>query len=193
MRRIGAGDPAAEAELVETFSRGVVYLLRRMTGDPDLADDLHQETFRVVLERLRDSSLKEPEKLAAFIRSTARNLFIGDYRKKSRRDTHGDPERVEREADARPGQLGLVLREERARAVRKTIADLRNDRDRQILFRFYIAEEDKETICAHLGLSSLHFNRVLFRARQRFKQVFERSGEAGSGGSNEIEPKGAGS
>ncbi len=49
------------------------------------------------------------------------------------------------------------------------------DRDRQILYRFYIAEEDKERICADLDLSSLHFNRVLFRARQRFKDLLESS------------------
>ena len=86
-RRIAAGDAAAESELVERYSRGVLYLLRRTTRDPDLADDLHQETFRVVLERLRGKGIAEPERLAGFIRSTARNLFIGDYRKRARRDT----------------------------------------------------------------------------------------------------------
>jgi RNA polymerase sigma-70 factor (ECF subfamily) len=57
--------------------------------------------------------------------------------------------------------------------VRRLIGELDTDRDRQILYRFYIAEEDKERICADLELSSLHFNRVLFRARQRFKELLE--------------------
>jgi RNA polymerase sigma-70 factor (ECF subfamily) len=58
--------------------------------------------------------------------------------------------------------------------VRKLIGELPTDRDQQLLLRFYVAEEEKETICAELGLDSLHFNRVLFRARQRFKELLER-------------------
>jgi len=54
------------------------------------------------------------------------------------------------------------------------IGELDGDRDRELLFRFYIAEEDKERLCEELGLTSLHFNRVLFRARQRYKELYER-------------------
>jgi hypothetical protein len=48
---------------------------------------------------------------------------------------------------------------------------LGNERDRQILLRFYIAEEDKDRISADYGLSSLQFNRVLHRARQRYREL----------------------
>src|ERR1044071_3394981 len=78
-RRIASGDPGAEGELVERYSRGVLYLLRRMA--PELADDLHQETFRIALERLRRRELDEPEGLAGFLRGIARNLVIGERRK----------------------------------------------------------------------------------------------------------------
>ena len=54
------------------------------------------------------------------------------------------------------------------------LAELKNDRDREILSRHYISGEDKEDICRDLELSDLHFNRVLFRARQRYKELFER-------------------
>src|ERR1044072_7592127 len=49
VRRIAAGDTAAESALVERYSRGLLYLLKRLGGPPDLADDLHQEAFRIVL------------------------------------------------------------------------------------------------------------------------------------------------
>jgi RNA polymerase sigma-70 factor (ECF subfamily) len=57
--------------------------------------------------------------------------------------------------------------------VRKVLGELKSERDRQVLFRFYVAEEEKEKICASLGLTSLHFNRVLFRARERFRELYE--------------------
>ncbi|HYH45331.1 MAG TPA: sigma-70 family RNA polymerase sigma factor, partial [Thermoanaerobaculia bacterium] len=150
--------------------------LRRMTGDPALADDLHQETFRVVLERLRREELEEPGRLAAFVLRTGRNLFLGAWRKRTRRGEgtsldglDGEPEPAI--ADPDPGQLAAVLREERIRRVRQVISELATPRDRQLLFRFYVAEEERESICADLGLTGPHFNRVLFRARQRLKEL----------------------
>ncbi len=174
--RVTGGDAAAETELVERYSRGVLFLLRRTTGDPDLADDLHQETFRIVLERLRRRRLEDPEKLAGFLNRTARNLVIGDYRKKVRRRTDS-LEQPERSADPAPGQLHQALLDEEAAFVRRLLDELRPDRDRQLLYRFYIAEEPKQRICADLALSSLHFNRVLHRARRRFKDLLERAGK----------------
>jgi RNA polymerase sigma-70 factor, ECF subfamily len=179
-RRVQAGDAAAEAELVERYSRGVCFLLRELTRDPAHADDLHQETFRLVLEKLRAGELREPEKLPGFIRQLARNLFIADYRRNARRATE-DLESVPQPADTASDQLSRVLQEEDARLVRQLLTELQPERDRQVLFRFYLAGELKERICADLGLNSNLFNVILHRARQRFKTLLERSGAAASG------------
>ena len=66
-----------------------------------------------------------------------------------------------------------LLADERANVARKVLAELDSERDRQILFRFYVADETKARICADLGLSSLHFNRVLFRARGRYRALYQ--------------------
>lgn len=171
VRRIAAGEASAEGELVERYSRGVLYLLRRSA--PELADDLHQETFRIVLERLRRKGLDDPAGLAGFLRGTARNLVIAERRKTARRRTEGDEDELAQAVHPAPSQLSTVLLDEEAETVRQLIRDLPTDRDRQLLLRFYVAEEGKESLCADLGLDSLHFNRVLFRARQRFKEILE--------------------
>ena len=154
--------------MVRRYSRGLLFHLRRTAGDPDLADDLHKETFRVVLERLRGDGIGEPERLVGFILGTGRNIFLGGWRKRARRGEGTSLDAVAVDpADPVPGQLDQHLRDEEIHKVRRLIGD------RQILFRFYVAEEGKERICADLGLSSLHFNRVLFRARQRFKELLQ--------------------
>jgi RNA polymerase sigma-70 factor (ECF subfamily) len=76
------------------------------------------------------------------------------------------------ESDPSPSPLELLLADERAGVARKVLSELGTDRDRQILFRFYVAEESKARICADLGLNSLHFNRVLFRARERYRELY---------------------
>ena len=183
VRRIVSGDPAAEAELVQRFSRALTFLLRRLTRDEAAAEDLYQETFRLVIEKVRRGELREAERLPGFVSSMARNLFLGSARRVGRRQKwQGDPEATETAPDPAPGQLQKLLAQERATMVRQVLAELKNDRDREILSRYYIADQDKEMICRDLDLSDLHFNRVLFRARQRYRELFERWQGAGAAG-----------
>jgi len=49
---LAAGDRSAAEQLVERTYRGVYALLRRLCGDPDLAADLAQETYRKAWEAL---------------------------------------------------------------------------------------------------------------------------------------------
>jgi RNA polymerase sigma-70 factor (ECF subfamily) len=175
VRRIVSGDPSAEAELVQRFSRAVSFLLRRLARDETAAEDLYQETFRLVIEKVRAGELREAERLPGFVSSMAKNLFLGSARRGGRRQKwQGDSEAAETAPDPAPGQLAKLLAQERAAIVRRVLAELKNDRDREILSRYYIADQDKEVICRDLDLSDLHFNRVLFRARQRYKELFEK-------------------
>ncbi len=173
VRRIQGGDRPAEQQLVERYSRGVLFLLRRLSGRPELAEDLHQETFQVVLERLRGSGLEDPGRLVGFIQGIARHLFLGEHRKRLRRKTDDAGELLPDGVDPAPSQLESALRDERAERVRRMLAELRPERDRRLLYRFYLAEEDKDRICVDLGLSHKHFNRVIYRARQRFKELLK--------------------
>ena len=170
-QRIASGDRSAESELVSQYGGGLMIMLRQRTGDHQLANDLYQETFIIVIERLRRANLDEPDKLAAFLHATAKNVLIGDVRKEARRKTFASSDIVAAAPDGRPGPSDQVNQSEEAEIVRKLIDEMRSERDKALLLRFYIDEEDKSDICAALNLSSTHFDRVLFRARRRFKDL----------------------
>jgi RNA polymerase sigma-70 factor, ECF subfamily len=172
--RIRAGDQQAEAELVERFGRGVLMIVRRSTRNAAVSDDLYQDTFRIALEKVRQGALRESEKLSAFICSVARNLVIEYFRRTARHESLTEIAEADRPYSA-PNQLEAVLQNERAAIVRQVINELPTDRDRQLLFRFYVVEDEKEKICADLSLSSLHFNRVLHRARERYRELYEKA------------------
>jgi RNA polymerase sigma-70 factor, ECF subfamily len=175
VRRITSGDEQAEAELVERYSRGVMLILRRELGGASAEDDLYQETFRIALEKIRRGDVREPEKLSGFMCSIARNLVIDYFRRATRQESLSEMEEVAPLPHPAPDQLEELLRQEKGAIVRQVINELPSDRDRQILFRFYIAEEEKERICTDLGLTGLHFNRVLFRARERYRELYEKA------------------
>lgn len=181
VRRIRNGDPRAEEELITRFGEGLTFLLRRWTRGHSDAEDLYQETFRLGLEKIRRGEVRDPERLAGFLRSLARNLSIEHYRKAARRGAR--EEEIESAADVtqpETGQLGQLLRKEKVSLVRRLLEELGSERDRQVLFRFYIAEEDKESIRTDLGLTAPEFNLVLFRARRRYRDLYERQAHPGA-------------
>lgn len=170
--RILSGDTSAETELVERYRRGVSLILRRATARDAVSEDLLQDTFQLALEKIRRGELREPERLPGFICNIARNLAIDHFRQASR---HLRMERdLKVDSASPPDQLQQVLAAEKASIVRKVLNELRPARDREILYRFYIAEQDKGEICAELDLTSLHFNRVLFRARERYRELYDK-------------------
>jgi RNA polymerase sigma-70 factor (ECF subfamily) len=166
--RILAGDRAAETELVSRYARGVRVIVSRGSSDRTVVDDLCQETFGLALEKIRRGDVRDPERLSGFIVSLARNIVIEHFRRAGRR-----AEPVAGEADPAPSPLDVLVARERDAAVRAVLAELSSERDRQILLRLYVNEDTKAQICSDLGLSSLHFNRVLFRARERYRAIYE--------------------
>jgi RNA polymerase sigma-70 factor (ECF subfamily) len=172
--RIRAGDRQAEAELVERYSRGVMIIIRREVHDTVAVEDIHQEGFRIVLEKIRRGDVREPEKLSGFVCGVARNLVIDHFRRATRQENNAVIDEAVSIPHPAPDQLQELLRKEKADLVRQVLKGMSNERDIQALYRFYIADDDKEQICADLGLTSLHFNRVLHRARERFRELYER-------------------
>ncbi len=138
-----------------------------------------------MIEKLRRGELREPAKLPGFLAQIARSLTIEHYRKIQRRKTEPDSDAIAEVADVSrggSGPLSELLTREDAGLVREVIRELGTERDRDILLRFYIAEEDKERIKEDLGLSSLQFNRVLHRARERYRDLYlERAGRRALG------------
>jgi RNA polymerase sigma-70 factor (ECF subfamily) len=137
-------------------------------------DDLHQETFRVALEKIRRGELRESAGLSGFMSSLARNLATDHFRR-GREPRTNDPAPLETVHSSELGALDRIVASEQARCVRQVLEELRVDRDREILRRFYLSSEAKEKICEDWGLSSLQFNRVLYRARERYRELYEKA------------------
>ncbi len=172
VHRIESGDLFAESELVERYAHGIRLILMKRTGSAQLAHDLCQDTFVVTLKKLRAGQLKNPCSLAAFIRQTAVNISIDHFRKEKRYISQNDGiislHHTHRDHKARK------IDSQAARAMLEEALDrLAVPRDREILRRFYLADEDKSEICRDLHLSSAHFDRVLYRAKKRMRELID--------------------
>ncbi|MGH9938996.1 MAG: RNA polymerase sigma factor [Blastocatellia bacterium] len=172
VERILSGDPSAEEELVARYGRGTSRIIRANGGQLEV-EDLRQKTFKLALEKLRRGELREREKLSSFISSLARNLTL-DYIRRSRAKKETGIEAAESVVDSAPNPLERLLQKETEQFVWQAINRLKSSRDREILSRLFLAQEDQEQIRADLGLTNLQYNLALFRARERCRKVYEK-------------------
>ncbi len=177
VHRIAAGDARADAELVERCGKVLRFLARRLTRNEADAEDLYQETLILALEKIRRHEVREPERLAGFLRALVKNLSVQRYRRRSY-DVEKPSDTLPDTPDERqPNALGNLLHRERSGLTRRLLTELKVSRDRDVLFRFYIAEESSPRICQDLDIEPDHFYRVLHRARQRYRRLWEESAQ----------------
>jgi RNA polymerase sigma-70 factor (ECF subfamily) len=79
---MAAGDRAAAEQLVERTYRGVFALLRRLCGDPDLAADLTQETYRKAWNALHGFNGRA--QFSTWLCRIAYNVFLNHLRRPRR-------------------------------------------------------------------------------------------------------------
>ena len=171
--RIASGDRRAEAEFVRQFERGVRVLVRRHCRPADpIVDDLVQDVLSGVLERLRAGAIHDAAALPAYVQSAVVYATSAEYR---RRRPMQPESAIEQLTDPEnPGsRLDAV---QLARLLRNLLAEMTVPRDREILRRFYLEEEDKDSVCRALAIDPGHFHRVMFRARERFRALIEDAG-----------------
>ena len=169
---VNQGSREAESALVEKYWASLHQVLRgRNAPNPE---DLCQEAFIVVIERLRSHPLDDPSQLANYLRRTAINLSIRDIRRSIRQQTDPASDLL----DALPGlsQVEDVMNnEELRRAVRDLIKQLPQARDRKVLWLHYVEDWDKAAICEQLDIESKSFNNIVSRARARVRDLLLKS------------------
>lgn len=175
--RIAEGDRNAETEFVRAYERGVRALVRRhcRPGDP-IVDDLAQEVLSRVLERLRAGAIRDAAALPAYVQATIVYTTSAEYR--SRRQTEPESTIDELPSDDNPSER--VSSNQLSTLLRTLLEQLPVARDREILARFYLDEQDKDDVCRQLGIDAAHFHRVVFRARERFRHLLDQAGIGGT-------------
>src|SRR5580765_2971232 len=155
--RIASGDREAEAELCRRMGPRIrLYGLRHLRS-PSAADDLMQQVLVMVLEALRASRLREPDKLAHFVLGTCR-MTVLDSRRMSQRQEEllarfgGD---LVPDPPARPALDDRQL----ARCVQSL-----KERERSVVVMTFYDEHTAAETARSLGLSETNVRVIRHRA-----------------------------
>jgi len=173
VERIRVGDRTAETELWHKYSKSLMFILKR-TGDATLAQDALQECFRIALVQLRTGSIDNPDAVSSYLRSIALHVLSNLCR--VRGGPHDDVALENLVADERSDPLNVTHSVQLRKIIGQLIAELKVERDRQLLWRHYVLDHAKDLLCRDLDLSAEHFDRVLHRARIRLRTLAEQAG-----------------
>jgi RNA polymerase sigma-70 factor (ECF subfamily) len=179
VENVKAGEERAKTELVNRYSPGLLRILKRRLGDDERARDCLHDTFCIAFQKLDSEELESPERLAGYLRGIAVRVAFNSMRKRVREPVPVETEIVTAILDVQPSQFERISANEVAEVVRTLLDAMPVARDRELLLRLYVYDQDREEICRELGMDRLHFNRVLYRAKNRFRKLLE-SAETGS-------------
>jgi RNA polymerase sigma-70 factor (ECF subfamily) len=159
------GDP--REQLVRQHLRLVWRFLRLLGCAPEEADDLTQETFVVTLQK--GTGDRNTHEVAAFLRRTARHLFLRSREKSNRREAllaaaaEGMWARVHGDDDG-----GRTVA-----ALRQCTAEL-GERSRQVVRLFYGESRSRTEIAAILGMQETGVKTALQRIRGALRECLQR-------------------
>jgi RNA polymerase sigma-70 factor, ECF subfamily len=131
---------------------------------------VRQETFaRVFTSLQKESALRQPDRLGAFVNTVCNNVLFEHYRRSSRSqplDEENQPECI---------SSGDVMREVAANQLKTKVREILLDmpvRDRALLKAVFIDEKDRDEVCREFGIDREYLRVLLFRARQDFKAEY---------------------
>jgi RNA polymerase sigma-70 factor (ECF subfamily) len=170
VERIRSGESDGMAELYQLFSKGIRFYLCRQLGPQELDDKVH-DTFVVVVQAIRRGELREPQRLMGFVRTIVRRQVAAHIDKV----VHSRREQVEldpsiRLADPRDNPEESAIFHQNTELIHRVLNEL-NDRDREILTRFYLAEQSQDQICTEMSLTETQFRLLKSRAKARFGEL----------------------
>ena len=172
IERAKAGDQQAYTALYEATEREVYRTVRAMLRSEELARDVQQEVYVYAFTHL--DSLREPEKLRAWLRGIAVNQSYSALRQTSpilfSELENGEgrelPELADLSGDTEP-ELRLE-RKETARYVNEILDDL-TDGQRAVVAMYYYEQLPVSEIARDLGVAPGTVKTQLFRSRKKIE------------------------
>jgi RNA polymerase sigma factor (sigma-70 family) len=167
VRRLREGDPWTTMHFVHYFER---FLTRKMRPKlrPDLVEDGRQIVYIRVLEAVKAGKIRDGNAFGAYVSRT------GDHVIQELLRTGGRTEPLENKHLDIPSPHSadeLTVDHERQERVHKVLNEL-PDRDRKILVRSLQGDTTAE-LCERFQVEPEYLRVLLFRARQRFKSLYE--------------------
>jgi RNA polymerase sigma-70 factor (ECF subfamily) len=172
VQRLKDGDGATEEHFARYFGNLIRIKASIRMRSREALEDVRQETLLRVLRNLRSGVIEHPERFGAYVNSVCSNVMLEQFRGDSRWSqlSEDGPEPESGES----GVESSMLQDERRDLVRQALDEL-PVKDRRLLHRIFLDEEDKDAVCQEFGVTREHLRVLLHRARGRLRATMRRA------------------
>lgn len=165
------GDKDAESQFYEKYYRWLVFIIRKRYVESSWVEDIAQEALVVTITSLQDAKVENPDRVLGYLRRTGLRM-AARFMTRENKQLLSDPQ-VLAELEASPENVAAKTEWiDLIECAKQCIDDLTVPRDRDILRRYFVLGAEKGEICRDLNLDSGLFDRVLFRAKGRLRELF---------------------
>ena len=172
IQRILTGDETAFESLIRKYRKQIHAHAWRKTGDFHIAEDITQDTFLQVYQKL--DTLDDPTQFSGWLYVIVNRLCIAWFRKnRIRTESLEETDISEIETEAYSQYVAAENAKTNAEAQRDLVQKLLTklkESDRQIITLHYFQEMTYSEIGSYLGISESSIKSRLHRARQRLKK-----------------------
>ncbi len=172
VKRIRAGEQAAENELITAYRERVSFVMLARTADAQATPDLVQDVLMSVLLAVRNGQVQKPESLGAFVYGTTRNVASNHLRDR-RREPGMIPIHAGLESPNPPD--GAVI-SERRNLLLQSLKRL-NPTDRKILLLTLVEGLKPGEIAKRLGLRPEALRKRKSRAIQKVMKSIKKKSQ----------------
>lgn len=162
-------------QLYVRYRRPLLQIIYHRRVPREAAEDILQRTFEQGIKKIR-AGMEDPSNLGGYLYRTACNLVTRYWQGKLSRNYETEARVLNALPDEALALEERIDQEQLAQHVRALVQSLPVKRDREVLERFYLHEEPRESVRAAFELTDLQLNQVLWRARQRFADLLRRRG-----------------
>jgi RNA polymerase sigma-70 factor (ECF subfamily) len=178
---IQAGDSRGEEMLYAMFMRGLRYLAVRKIGY-EQADECVHDTFIALTQKIKEGALREPTALLKYARTILDRMIADIHLKRRKWRAEVDFDLLaQTRADEGPTPERQHAANETTQLVQRGLQELR-PKEREILTRFYLEEQDKEQIRREMKLTHTQYRLLKSRAKAKLEHIvhgMENKDEAG--------------
>jgi RNA polymerase sigma-70 factor (ECF subfamily) len=168
-----AGDPVVEQHFYRYFSELILIKLRARFYTRQAIDDVRQETFLRVIQAVRRNTIRDPQRIGAFVNSVCNHVML-EFGRSGGKLTYPDeglPDVADERADA---ERELVTRE-RQSLVRAVLSEM-TPKNRQLLEAMFLEERSSEEVSKSFGVDQNYLRVLMFRARAQFRETMAKLG-----------------
>jgi RNA polymerase sigma-70 factor, ECF subfamily len=165
----------SEEEIAPRFVQRLRLFAARRLNDISAAEDVTQETLRIVVEAVRANRIDNPDALPGFVFQTARNICLHWVRSTAReKSAFARLEREPADGSSHSDALATLVSAERAQMV-KTALNRLSAEDKRLLTMIYYGDLGSDEIALTLGVTTAA---VRVRKHRALRRLAAELGEA---------------